>query len=577
MRVPRLLLALALLGLTGLPAVAQERWRLQAPDEVAPLLRRFLPDPEVASEQPDRAARLFLARRLRSEATDLLATEGYFTPELNTDVDDGVVVLDVQPGRRTEVRSVEITFTGAIASDPAYAARMAALREAWALPAGRPFRQQDWTSAKERLLQELSAQDFAIASLRESVADIDTEASAAHLRLTVDSGPPFLLGPLQIEGLDRYETDLVQRYNPLRVGEPYSRERLLTLQSALQNTAYFSAVEIDLQPGADPAQPVPVRVRLTENKPRRGSLGVGYSSNTGARVEVGYRDADLFNKAWQLNSGVRVEQRRQSAFADVYFPRGEEGQRYGVGGLINNEKIEGLQIFKQQIGAVRSRTRGNIDQTIGLSYQREKSHPDGADEAVKTALALNWGWTHRKVDNLLDPRKGYVMQVQIGGGAQVLLSDGNFLRNYGRLHGWWPLSPRDVLLGRVEGGYTIAKTRDFVPEDFLFRTGGSQTVRGYDYLSLGVKEGTATVGGRYMAIGSVEYNHWFAPSWAGAVFMDAGNAADELEGFTVRYGYGLGARWKSPAGNIAFDVAYGQGGGQDESGVKAHISIAFAF
>ncbi|MDQ8023429.1 MAG: BamA/TamA family outer membrane protein [Moraxellaceae bacterium] len=574
---PRLLLALALSGLTALPVLAQERWRLQAPDEVAPLLRRFLPDAAIANEQPDRASRLFLARRLRSEATDLLATEGYFTPELSTDVDDGVVVLDVRPGPRTEVRSVEITFSGAIASDPAYAERMAALRESWVLKAGRPFRQQDWTAAKERLLQDLSAQDFAIASLRESVADIDTEAAAAHLRLQVDSGPPFLLGPLQIEGLDRYETELVQRYNPLRQGEPYSRERLLALQSALQNTPYFSAVEVDLAPGADTTEPVPVRVRLTENKPRRGSVGVGFSTNTGARVELGYRDADLFNRAWQLNAGIRVEQRRQSSFADVYFPRGEEGHRYGVGGLINNEKIEGLQIFKQQIGAVRSRTRGNIDQNIGLSYQREKSHPDGSEEAVKSALALNWGWTHRKVDNVLDPRKGYVMQVQIGGGAQVLLSDGNFLRSYGRLHGWWPLSSRDVLLGRLEGGYTIAKTRDFVPEDFLFRTGGSQTVRGYDYLSLGVKEGAATVGGRYMAIGSVEYNRWFAPSWAGAVFVDAGNAADELQGFVLRYGYGAGARWKSPAGNIAFDVAYGQGGGQDEPGVKAHISIAFAF
>jgi translocation and assembly module TamA len=55
--------------------------------------------------------------------------------------------------------------------------------------------------------------------------------------------------------------------------------------------------------------------------------------------------------------------------------------------------------------------------------------------------------------------------------------------------------------------------------------GGDQSVRGYGYQELGVKEGDATVGGRYMLTGSAEYQYWFKPKWAIAAFYDAGNSA----------------------------------------------------
>ncbi|HEX5125247.1 MAG TPA: BamA/TamA family outer membrane protein, partial [Rhodocyclaceae bacterium] len=122
--------------------------------------------------------------------------------------------------------------------------------------------------------------------------------------------------------------------------------------------------------------------------------------------------------------------------------------------------------------------------------------------------------------------------------------------------------------------YTAAKSRKFVPEDFLFRTGGAQTVRGYSYLELGVREGNAVVGGRYMAVGSVEYTHWLeASKWGIATFVDAGNATDQLQGFRFKIGTGFGVRWKSPAGPLAFDLAYGV----DDKRVRPHISIAIAF
>ena len=42
-----------------------------------------------------------------------------------------------------------------------------------------------------------------------------------------------------------------------------------------------------------------------------------------------------------------------------------------------------------------------------------------------------------------------------------------------------------------------------------------------------------------------------------AVFVDAGDAADSWRDFALNYGYGVGARWRSPIGPVGVDLAYG--------------------
>jgi translocation and assembly module TamA len=152
------------------------------------------------------------------------------------------------------------------------------------------------------------------------------------------------------------------------------------------------------------------------------------------------------------------------------------------------------------------------------------------------------------------------------------LSDQDFVRSYLRQQVWIPLSESDVVTLRVEGGYTAARSRVGIPQDYLFRVGGTQTVRGFAYQSLGVIEGNAVVGGRVMASGSAEYTHWFG-NFGAALFMDAGGAADVLPVLRMSQGYGIGARWHSAVGPLALDFARGKG----QPGMRIHFSVAVAF
>lgn len=518
----------------------------------------------------ERAERRTL-RRVRREMTELLATEGWFSPSF--DIAGDPPVLRIEPGERTRVSSVSIVFDGDLAGDgDERTARRAALRAGWRLAEGRPFRQADWSAAKQTLLEDLTARDYAAAVLGDSRAEVDPDSARVDLSVRLDSGPAFRFGDIEATGLALHDLDLVRRYSTIKPGDPYSTEAVLAFERALLSSPYFSSVQIlaDVDPAR--ADATPVRVAVTEASSRRLSFGAGLSSNTGYRGEVGWSDNNLFKRSWLLNSAVRLEQLRQVAFADVMLPPHADGYRDSFGVLAENADIQDLITRRVGAGIVRARVKGDIEIRHSLSLQREQREIDGLVQSTQQSLALNTSWTWRRVDDLFNPRDGWVLNAQIGGGVKGLLSDTNFLRGY--LKGQWfiPVGQRDQLILRGEFGLTGGVT-DALPQDFLFRTGGSTTVRGYDYLELGVRQGNAIVGGRALGVASVEYVHWTSDTWGAAFFIDAGDAADKREDFKPAFGAGAGVRWRSPAGPIAFDLAYGE----RERQWRPHFSLAIAF
>ena len=136
-----------------------------------------------------------------------------------------------------------------------------------------------------------------------------------------------------------------------------------------------------------------------------------------------------------------------------------------------------------------------------------------------------------------------------------------------------PIGEKGDLILRGELGAVFSDGKDGVPLTVLFRAGGDQSVRGYGYQSLGVRKGRAVVGGRYLAVASAEYQYYFVENWGIAFFIDAGNASDTLSHLDPAIGYGVGGRWRSPAGPIGVDLAYGERTGN----FRLHFSLGFTF
>ena len=557
-----------LLLLLGLPVHAA-KVRLEAPEPVAGLIARYINLEDSAVP----ASPAGMLRRMQLEIPALLATEGYFSATVALNGATTPVTVVVTPGPRATITALSLKIEGMISQE-----RRQAIERKWLLKVGAPFRQADWDAAKQEVLRELLAEDHAGANLTFSQAEVDAAGHSVRLRVEYQAGPRYRYGELRMDGLLRYRPELVERFNrSVRPGAIYRESDLLTLQTNLQNTPYFSSVLIDIDTSApvaaDGTVTAPVYIRLRERSPHRVSFGAGVSSNTGARVEANYRTADLFHRAWELSTGLRIEQLKQTAYADVFLPPTPDNYRDSFGALAEKSNIRGLTINRAAIGAARAQQRGQVDYRLGVNWQTEQKLPLDALRSDNKALTLNLGLTWRASGSRLDTGEGQSAQLQIGGGAKAVLSDQNFVRLHGRYQTLFNINRSNSMMLRAELGATLANSRQGIPQDFLFRAGGTNSVRGYAYQSLGVREGSATVGGRYLAVLSAEITHWLSGPWGIAAFVDAGDAADTRADFRFATGVGMGARWRSPAGPVAIDIGHGTRTGE----THLHFSLAVPF
>ncbi|MDM9561965.1 autotransporter assembly complex protein TamA [Bordetella petrii] len=570
-----------------------------------------------------------LRRRARDATVAALATQGYFTPvvtlETGTAMGRETWDIAIQPGERAMVAAVDLKFTGRV-TRPEYAERIDALRKGWSLPAGRPFVNSEWNRAKAALLDAVASRDFMLAYMADSDAVVHADSAEVRLSVTIDSGPLVRMGPLNTEGFRRVPDSFARRYVRYREGDTYNQEKLDDWQQKLQATSFFRGAFVTLgSPAGGAAQPaathteearapgstglaaatpsgdpavaggpasaapaprdsdgevtLPVDVRVVEAPARRVATSLGVDDEAGVRAEVTYRQNVVFGHPVTLESGVSVDRLRQRAYADLYLPPDEKGQKDSIGVLADHSDIQGLDVRRFALGATRLRERkGAGDSRVeyenrwGVLLAHDHVKIDGGDEYDLPTATLTSEWLRRDVNNKYDPREGNL--IAVGGGVGVVLDTGKpYFRARLRGQQWWPVGERDVLTIRGEVGRVWSDSKTRVPDDFGFRTGGARSIRGYRYQSIGLDKDDAVVGAPTLAVASIEYDHYFNETWGMAAFVDAGDAAESFGEMRMHVGYGLGARVRTPAGPLFLDLAYGQ----RERDLRLHFSLGIAF
>ncbi|MFN3790015.1 autotransporter assembly complex protein TamA [Massilia sp.] len=602
---PRLLAGLgALLFATALQAQGIDyQVRIDAPRQIENMLEenldlmRWRGNPRVDMEQLQR-----LVKEAPAQAKTFIATEGYYSPKISAGLDTSggqpVARIIVDPGPATVVGDVDLVLQGFAPIDEGSAPFDAgALRQRWSLPVGARFRQEDWEAAKRGLLREVAQTRFPRARLVETSATVDPEERRALLRVVIDSGPEMRFGELRIRGLKRYPREVITNLNKINPGDQYSEAALTALQSRLQDTGYFSSVEVsadmrqvlnaelqELKEGdddadANPATPqpptgptvLPVLVRVVENKRKNVEVGLGFSTDTGARAQASYDDLNVFGK--RMKSDLIYEQKRQTARVDFFWPTTPKGYNDSVGAGVERNDVRGEITTLATVAARRSWGSPLLERSLTLEALVEKREVPPSEPTTTRSLPLTYAITKRRLDSLIQPTNGYVLQGQLGGALLPILTDEKFLRLYLRGQMFKPLGEAGTLVLRSEFGAVAAKEKLGVPSTFLFRAGGDQSVRGYGYRELGVRENGAIVGAKYLFTASAEYQYYFRPPWGVAVFYDVGNAADKVGDLKPKSGFGVGARWRSPVGPINVDLAYGHA----VKKARLHFSLGFTF
>lgn len=579
------MLACALLLLACMPAAAY-RVEIAAPGPLKDLLSQFLDLARYEDREDLTRDHLdFMLATTPEQVARLAATEGYFSTATKVDVrqEDGetVVRVNVAPGARTTVSNVQVEVEGSAAERSPE--QVEQVRETWTLTEGEPFRQEEWAESKQRGLQVLQRRRYAAAEIAESEARIDAGRHAAELAVTYDSGPVFTLGEARISGTSRYPESIVRNVNPLRVGEEYNADRLLEFQRQILRTPYFSNAVVDIDEDRNRAHLAPVNVTVTEYPEQRIRAGAGYTTDTGAHLDGRYSHHNIFRRAWVLDAQASVEQRRQLGALELAMPPGPKAFVDSAHTSFERTTLEGVELRSRRFGLRRTRNTDKRDLSYSLEYYRDSLEQIGGatvpPEVVvlpgtHEALVAGIAQTRRQVDNPVFPRKGRIVTLQAGMALKGLLTDQSFLRGYARLREYLPVGRSDLVVLRAELGAVVSKGGNAaIPASLLFRAGGTDSVRGYGFQSIGNERDGTIYPTRFLATGGIEYQRWFLERWGGAVFYDVGMASDRWADRELFHAAGVGARWRSPVGRVNVDLAYGFRDGT----IRPHLSLGVAF
>lgn len=508
----------------------------------------------------DTANRLF--NRIDGEVREALRPFGYYEPKIGAKLepeDKGwLIEIDITPGEPVRVRHVSVAVEGPGADDPAFVAikTQKALREGMRLNHG------IYEEVKNSLVNAAAANGYLAARLVSNPLLVDVAAHSASIDLKLETGPRYHFGAINIDQ-SVIRPALMQRFLRFKEGEPYSVAQLLRTQFALDDSLYFSSV--DVVPGnADPQTlTVPVKITATKND-RQLQLGAGYGTDTSVRGTIAWTDTRINDRGHRLRFEINASTIRRRVNARYDIPIGDPAlERFSVEAVNEYKESGDLNTNETSVTPSITRVRGRWQVVTQVSATHTTTD-NGASTIYSNLLVPGITFASVPEGFLGEALFSRALIVELLGSQHGLGSDADFLRLHVQSERQFDLTRRWHLLLRGELGTTLVKNFDEVPGIYRFFAGGDRSVRGFGYETLsphemilnsqGVLESKA-VGGRHLAVGSVEFVRdlpWW--SLAAATFFDMGNAFDHF-GDGLEYAAGVGIRYRLPVVSLGFDIA----------------------
>ena len=471
----------------------------------------------------------------------------------------------IDPGVPVLVGNVQIDITGEGANAPYF--------EKWKkdYPLGRGdiLMQESYEDAKRELLFIARDKGYFGAQLLTHTIRVDVANHNADIAIHLETGPRYRYGEIHTSATV-LDPAFVQRYVTIHSGDYYDADRLLEMQRHLADSDYFQRA--DVIPLTDQAHDgiVPIDIKLTMHKRTRYSIGAGYATDTGPRGTLGVERRWITNEGHRFNFDVTGSPVRTNATARYRIPLGKPAtDSFNITGTLEEEKLDVSDRKTATAGVSQTRQLRYWQQTLGLTYQKE-SYDIGGTTGKSRLLIPSVRWQRLLTDNRVFPSKGWRVAMGIKGASEGVVSDTSFLQ--GDLHGKLILPfLGGRFITRVDAGGSIVPQFQELPVSQRFFAGGDFSVRGYAFNSLGpVNASGLVVGGKYLLVGSGEYDHYFGKHFGVAAFYDAGNAFD-FSHFNLDRGAGVGVRWRFPFGLLRIDGARALDSSTDRW--RLHISL----
>lgn len=501
-------------------------------------------------------------RDAETQIKSALEPFGYYdpkvTPHLTGDATEGWTArFDVVPGDPAIVRESRVEVAGEGKDLP----RVSEAVASFVPRIGERFDHVTYEASKAVVDTSLRGAGLLDAKYSSRRVTIRPEEQSAAIDLTWESGLRYKFGAVRFAGDAPFPEEFLREFVSWKEGAYFNSEQVLNLQQRLVDADYFELVSV--QPALDEKKDgtVPLDVLLKRDQRTVYSGEVYYSTDFGGGVRLGADRRWLNNKGHKAGAKVEYSERLQQAGLIYKIPRpGRDDRSYDFGVGYRDETTDVNRSRNFQLAATRSERRWHgFTRTMGLKFldgnfeigQDEDNLEYGSSKLLFAEATLS----RRRLNDRLQPRKGYMLELGGRFASEAAVSDTDLGQVFGRLTWLFPQGERGRLKLRGEAGAMTVGNFDALPPDLRFYVGGDRSLRGFDYHEIGeVSANGNIIGGEFLAVASVEYEHYFTEDWGAGVFVDAGDAF--IGGFSLNVGAGVGVRWRSPLGPIRIDVGF---------------------
>ncbi|ROQ91161.1 autotransporter secretion outer membrane protein TamA [Desulfosoma caldarium] len=568
---------------------ASLRYAVQMEDSVeGAWASRLQPLSETVAREKEGAVSLSQLRRRAEKDKNLFRTflrsEGFYACEVAYHIDPSTdpltVRFTVNPGPLYVLEETTLDVSGIDAS--LFDVLMETTRSS--LPASSPALAAHIADADQKILSILGQHGHPLARISERRVIVRHDARTVHPHYVVSAGPKTFFGPVSLVGLESVREDVVRPRIPWKEGDLFDTRLMTKAQDNLIRMDLFSVVRLAHGSTVDAQGRLPVEITVVEKKPRTFKGGFFYSTDVGPELNVSWENRII--RAGKAKVGVESwlsSQRMILGGIATWRDFLRTDQLVQVEGHMGQEDWDAY--WTRSVGTTVSVVRDvrpTIRASAGAGF-RLSSVEQASNRETYGHLFLPAFVRMDTTDNPLDPARGFRWHLQTSPYWDLTDTSLFFWKTSTSLSTYydWSKDGRLVLASIVAAGSIAGATQGAVPADLRFYVGGGGSVRGYEYQSVGPRDGNDPVGGRSFLSWNGEVRWRMTQRYGLAAFLDGGTAYESpVPDFTrsFRWATGLGFRYYSPLGPFRMDVAFplNRRAGIDDA-FQIYISLGQAF
>ncbi|WP_372965767.1 autotransporter assembly complex family protein [Marinobacter sp.] len=493
------------------------------------------------------------------QVKEALRALGYYSPKISWEVNEGEeglaeLLLTVVPGEPVRVRQRKVVISGPGKEDTELLGRLPEQPRV-----GDVLNHGEYDNLRQSLQNSAGRLGYFDGEFEARELKVDPLKKVADIDLRFRSGSRYRLGPVTFLEGHGFDQSLLDQFVTFEPGDPFHAGEVAKLSRDLSNSGYFSGVDLDASPNSAEDGVIPVTIGLTPRERRSLAAGVGFSTDVGPRFRGNWREHYTNSMGHRRGLDTELSELRQNISGWYELPLDPpmtDSIRLSTG--YQREQVEDVESELLTLG---QQWRHQLDngwmQVLAIRWEGERYTIGEDDENTSSLMLPSIGYSRLESNSPLDPSKGFRLQVDVTGAHRAALSDADILHVNFLARGLYTLADNHRFLARFNVGGVATNQFSDVPPSLRFFAGGDQSVRGYAYETLSpTDEDGAAVGGRYLVVGSAEYQYEFAKNWRVAAFIDEGNAVDDIFD-PLATGVGMGIRWVSPVGPLRLDLAQG--------------------